>query len=156
VVGDGAHGAVRRNREDHPVAAVDEGGTVRRDRDLVPPPARPPGEIAVGHEGSIDLAADDALGPARDDEEPTVGKPVDTQREGVDRDGHVGVTRRIEGEDLAGSPVAAPNAIVMPTHRLAEDQSRRDLLHRSSDSWPFVMTVSRDNDHRLVGDRPML
>src|SRR5215211_5265399 len=137
-IGYPAHGPVRGNQSDDPggppltrlevAAAVDVDVAAAVDDDLVEIVDAQAAQVGMAHQRTVGVPAHDPL--ARNEQAP-VGKPVDRPpetRRALAND--LRVALRVNGDDLPRAPVGEPKALLVPTRRLADHETRQQRLRR--------------------------
>jgi hypothetical protein len=140
--GDDSGGEVLTGHQVEP-AAVDVGVAATVDGELVAASRlREAGQVRIGRQRPVGLPAQKPPIARRYDEQAPVGQPVHTQRKRWPSKDDVAVAVEVDGHHLLGAPIREPQAVLVPTWLLTEDQTGHqgfDLRHPCFSSIPRLL-----------------
>src|SRR5439155_22077179 len=96
------------------------------DDDFVPDLIGDGTETRVGDKRSVSLAPNEPTLATGDNQQPPVGKPIDTERNLKRRvDNDLAAAVRVHCANLLSAPIGKPEAILMPARRFSHRETRQ-------------------------------
>ena len=106
------------------------------DHDVVEPERGQRGQVCVRHQAAVVLKGQQCHLPVGNQDQATGGQKVEAQRQRLMPDDQLGDAGVVNCDDLAGDPVAEPQAALVPTRRLHQTEAHAKYVHVGTPS-PF-------------------
>ena len=139
---------------------VDVGVAPAVDDDLVPGIVRKSAQVGMGDQRPVALPAQESPLARRNDQQATVGQPVDAEGERRHVEDDLALAREVDGDDLLRASVGKPEAVLVPAGRLGEGETDQQglrfghgrflcrrglpsaaLVHNQTTGWGIVPVV---------------